>query len=674
MSTFKTRKNETKLLHYDARGREDYHTWAAGAAPSINRVWDAANRLTSIANVWSTIEYGYDEGGQAKWERSNVVGSNAPAQVNYFRFPSGQVSQISYPGGATVVNRFYTARAQLKGVGWGSGSTSYAYHPDGKVDYQAFSGPGGVWTKYEYNGRGMIDWVKHRVGDDETGHDLARRDYYRDERDRILAWKRGNDQFYNLMEDGRGNRYRYDDEGQLDRASYWAVLDSEWNASDARRSDIFTYDELGNRMGSNYLASRGTLDFTRDNNGLNQYSGWWPYSVVRYDDDVGGIWGSPGAANGVLMEEGYFTAGFNALNQPTGIWSKAYVGTSNWMYFGYDPLGRCVKRWVAPYGAASTNATYYYYDGWNLIQEGSSASVDRVYVHGGRVDEIVASAVGGEWSHHHYDAQGNCIMLTDTNGLIREQYDYDAFGFPYFYDRWGNYMWGLQGRNRFLFTGREWIKDLRLYDYRARLYQPELGRFLQPDPMQFAAGDYNLYRYCHNDPVNKSDPSGLETLTRPEIDDQVGDRISGLAQAIGASRAWQNFISDTQEMLSNPASLVGPGNIGMAAAGRSGIGRALVERMLQAGNAADRGGLSFAGRALEKHGSRPGSVFPKATGNVEAKNAQGEQVLRGILGSKDQTTIANKIGGKDVIDNTTGRGARFDDEGKMKGFLEPPRK
>jgi hypothetical protein len=41
------------------------------------------------------------------------------------------------------------------------------------------------------------------------------------------------------------------------------------------------------------------------------------------------------------------------------------------------------------------------------------------------------------------------------------------------------------------------------------MYQPELGRFLQPDPKQFAAGDYNLYRYCHNDPVNKTDAFGL---------------------------------------------------------------------------------------------------------------------------------------------------------------------
>ena len=88
--------------------------------------------------------------------------------------------------------------------------------------------------------------------------------------------------------------------------------------------------------------------------------------------------------------------------------------------------------------------------------------------------------------------------------------------------------------NRFLFTGREsselgsreidgqaerprerarasqWLSDLKLYDYRNRMYQPELGRFLQPDPKEFGAGDYNLYRYCHNDPVNRNDPFGLD--------------------------------------------------------------------------------------------------------------------------------------------------------------------
>jgi RHS repeat-associated protein len=154
-----------------------------------------------------------------------------------------------------------------------------------------------------------------------------------------------------------------------------------------------------------------------------------------------------------------------------------------------------------------------YYDGWDLIQEGPQSSIaDRVYVHGARTDEVVAQITpANNWIRYfHYDANGNCTLQTDGWGNLVEQYDYDAFGFPYFYDAWGNNIGYSPWGNRMLFTGREWLRDLKLYDYRNRLYNPELGRFMQPDPKEFAAGDYNLYRYCHNDPVNHSDPLGLE--------------------------------------------------------------------------------------------------------------------------------------------------------------------
>src|SRR5947209_10496889 len=104
---------------------------------------------------------------------------------------------------------------------------------------------------------------------------------------------------------------------------------------------------------------------------------------------------------------------------------------------------------------------------------------------------------------------------------MMEEYDYDAFGKPHFYSASSWWQWDLgysEFGNRFLFTGREWLGDLGVYDYRNRLYQPELGRFLQPDPKEFTAGDYNLYRYCHNDPVNKTDPFGLEPLAKGLID------------------------------------------------------------------------------------------------------------------------------------------------------------
>jgi RHS repeat-associated protein len=132
-------------------------------------------------------------------------------------------------------------------------------------------------------------------------------------------------------------------------------------------------------------------------------------------------------------------------------------------------------------------------------------------------------------AYHYYDASGHCTLLTDGQGNIKEQYYYDAFGLPRFYDAAGTYIGYSQHGNRFLFTGREWLSDLHLYDYRNRLYQPELGRFLQPDPKEFAAGDYNLYRYCHNDPVNNTDPMGLFTPGQPEeVGELFDDKGRGL--------------------------------------------------------------------------------------------------------------------------------------------------
>ena len=286
------------------------------------------------------------------------------------------------------------------------------------------------------------------------------------------------------------------------------------------RSDYFAYDALGNRTGQNSLASRGSMTFTRDDNGLNQYKSWMPFSVINYDDDIGGTWGSPQHANGVIMQEGNVTAGFNALNQPMQVTSAATA--PDWMFFGYDPLGRCVKRWIGALTAdgkvppiGSNPATYFYYDGWNLVQKGSSVtSPSRFYVHGARVDEIVKQiTMPNKWERYfHYEGRGHCAFQTDVLGNIVEQYEYDAFGQPYFYNAAGTNIGSSGWGNRFLFTGREYVSELKLYDFRNRLYQPELGRFLQPDPKHFAAGDYNLYRYCHNDPVNKSDPTGLDLI------------------------------------------------------------------------------------------------------------------------------------------------------------------
>src|SRR5204862_6531487 len=87
-------------------------------------------------------------------------------------------------------------------------------------------------------------------------------------------------------------------------------------------------------------------------------------------------------------------------------------------------------------------------------------------------------------------------------------------GEPQIWDASGTPLSESTVENRFMFQGRDYLKEGAIYDYRNRFYLPSLGRFIQPDPLGFGGGDANLFRYCGGDPVNGRDPFGLED---PEV-------------------------------------------------------------------------------------------------------------------------------------------------------------
>jgi len=103
--------------------------------------------------------------------------------------------------------------------------------------------------------------------------------------------------------------------------------------------------------------------------------------------------------------------------------------------------------------------------------------------------------------YYHYDVLGSVVALSDSNGDTVQTYEYSVYGQVAASDP--NFL-----ANPYMFTGRRFDLETGLYYYRARYYNPHIGRFMQTDPVGYDDG-INWYLYCGNNPLAYTDPSGL---------------------------------------------------------------------------------------------------------------------------------------------------------------------